>query len=74
MDKDSGCSNVYMSERLSLKLSLAECMRYQKGKRALILFAEKAKLRMITVKNGRTLFARGYYVSTVGLNEDVIRN
>ena len=31
------------------------------------------ELRRLTGKD-RTLWARGYYVSTVGINEDVIRN
>ncbi len=55
------------------KLSVAEFMGYLKGKSALMLFDENPELRRRTGKD-RTLWARGYYVSTVGLNEEVIRN
>lgn len=48
-------------------------MGYLKGKSALMLFDENPELRRRTGKD-RTLWARGYYVSTVGLNEEVIRN
>ena len=44
-----------------------------KGKSALMLFDENSELRRRTGKD-RTVWARGYYVSTVGLNEEVIRN
>lgn len=47
-------------------------MGYLKGKSALQLFDENPDLRRRTGRD-RTLWARGYYVSTVGLNESVIR-
>ena len=62
-----------MSVRIPTKLSVAEFMDYLKGKSALMLFDENPELRRRTGKD-RTLWARGYYVSTVGLNEEVIRN
>ena len=65
--------HVHMSVRIPAKLSVAEFMGYLKGKSALMLFDENPELRRRTGKD-RTLWARGYYVSTVGLNEEVIRN
>lgn len=65
--------HVHMSVRIPAKLSVAEFMGYLKGKNALMLFDENPELRRRTGKD-RTLWARGYYVSTVGLNEEVIRN
>ena len=65
--------HVHMSVRIPPKLSVAEFMGYLKGKSALMLFDENPGLRRRTGKD-RTLWARGYYVSTVGLNEEVIRN
>ena len=50
------------------KLSVAEFMGYLKGKSALMLFDENPELRRRTGKD------RTYYVSTVGLNEEVNRN
>lgn len=65
--------HVHMSVKIPPKLSVAEFMGYLKGKSALMLFDENPELRRRTGKD-RTLWARGYYVSTVGLNEEVIRN
>lgn len=64
--------HVHISLRIPLKLSVAYVMGYLKGKSALKLFDENPELRRRTEK-GRTLWVRGYYVSTVGLDEDVIR-
>ena len=64
--------HVHMSVRIPTKLSVAE-LGYLKGKSALMLFDENPELRRRTGKD-RTLWTRGYYVSTVGLNEEVIRN
>ena len=68
-----GGGDVHMSVRIPTKLSVAEFMDYLKGNSALMLFDENPELRRRTGKD-RTLWARGYYVSTVGLNEEVIRN
>ena len=67
--------HVHISLRIPPKLSVAEVMGYLKGKSALQLFDENPDLRRRTGRD-RTLWARGYYVSTVstvGLNESVIR-
>ena len=64
--------HIHMSLRIPPRLSVAYVMGYLKGKSALKLFDENPGLRRLTGKD-RTLWARGYYVSTVGINEDVIR-
>ena len=64
--------HIHMSLRIPPRLSVAYVMGYLKGKSALKLFDENPELRRLTGKD-RTLWARGYYVSTVGINEDVIR-
>ena len=64
--------HIHISLRIPPRLSVAYVMGYLKGKSALKLFDENPELRRLTGKD-RTLWARGYYVSTVGINEDVIR-
>ena len=64
--------HIHISLRIPPRLSDAYVMGYLKGKSALKLFDENPGLRRLTGKD-RTLWARGYYVSTVGINEDVIR-
>ena len=53
------------------KLSVSSFMGYLKGKSALMIFDRHANLKY---KYGnRHFWAEGYYVSTVGLNEQTIR-
>ena len=47
-------------------------MGYLKGKSSLILFDRHPEWRGVTGRD-RTFWARGYFVSTVGINEAVIR-
>ena len=65
--------HVHLSLRIPPKYSVAKIMGYLKGKSSLQLFDNYPELRKATGKD-RTLWARGYYVSTVGINESVIRN
>ena len=53
------------------KYSVANIVGYVKGKSAMIIFEKYSRLR----KNfrGHRFWARGYYVSTVGLDEAKIR-
>lgn len=53
------------------KYSVATIVGYLKGKSAMILFEKYSRLK----KNfkGHSFWARGYYVSTVGLDEGKIR-
>ncbi|WP_044763125.1 IS200/IS605 family transposase, partial [Streptococcus suis] len=52
------------------KLSISDFMGYLKSKSALMIFDKHANLKY---KYGnRKFWARGYYVSTVGLNEKTV--
>ncbi len=62
----------HLSIRIPPKYSVAQIMEYLKGKSALMLFDRHPEWRRRTGRD-RTFWARGYYVGTVGLNEDVIK-
>jgi putative transposase len=64
--------HIHMCLRIAPKLSVSKVMGYLKGKSALVLFDHHPEWREITGRD-RTLWARGYFVSTVGINETVIR-
>ena len=54
------------------KISVSEYMGYLKGKTAIKIFPTNSELRKKPYW-GNHFWARGYFVSTVGLNEEVIR-
>ena len=63
--------HVHLVVSIPPKLSVSSFMGYLKGKRVLMMFEKHANLRY---KFGnRHFWAEGYYVSTVGLNEETIR-
>jgi len=62
--------HVHMYVKIPPKLSVSEFMGYLKGKSALMIFDRHPQMKR---GNGRHFWARGYYVSTVGINKDVIR-
>lgn len=63
--------HVHMLVSIPPKLSVAGFMGYLKGKSALMMFDRHANLKY---KFGNRHFgSEGYYVSTVGLNEDTIK-
>ena len=69
----SVCSDhVHVCLRIAPKYSVSKVMGYLKGKSSLILFDHHPEWRKITGRD-RTFWARGYYVSTVGINESVIK-
>jgi putative transposase len=55
----------------SPKMSVAEFMVYLKGKSALMIFDKHPVYKQ--KQGGRHFWARGYYVDTVGRNEEQIR-
>ena len=62
--------HIHMLVKIPPKLSVSQFMGYLKGKSALMIFENHANLKY---KYGqKTFWARGYYVSTVGLNKQVI--
>lgn len=63
--------HVHMLVSIPPKLSVSSFMGYLKGKSALMMFDRHANLKY---KFGnRHFWSEGYYVSTVGLNEDTIK-
>ena len=62
--------HVHMLVLVPPKLSISDFMGYLKSKSALMIFDKHANLKY---KYGnRKFWARGYYVSTVGLNEKTV--
>ena len=62
--------HVHLLVSIPPKYSVSSFMGYLKGKRALMIFDRHANLKY---KYGnRHFWSRGYYVSTVGLNEATI--
>jgi putative transposase len=64
--------HIHMSLRIPPKESVSAVMGYLKGKSALILFDRHPEWKRRSGRD-RTFWARGYFVSTVGLNEEVIK-
>lgn len=64
--------HIHMCLRIAPKHSVAKVMGYLKGKSALVLFDHHPEWRARTGRDG-TFWARGYFVSTVGLNEADMR-
>jgi putative transposase len=63
--------HVHMLVAIPPRISVSSFMGYLKGKSALMMFERHANLKY---KFGnRHFWAEGYYVSTVGLNEETIR-
>jgi len=63
--------HVHLLVSIPPKISVSSFMGYLKGKSALMMFDKHANLKY---KFGnRHFWAEGYYVSTVGLNEDTIK-
>ena len=60
--------HIHMLVKIPPKLSVSQFMGYLKGKSSLMIFENHANLKY---KYGqKTFWARGYYVSTVGLNKN----
>ena len=63
--------HVHLVVSIPPKVSVSSFMGYLKGKSALMMFEKHGNLKY---KFGnRHFWAEGYYVSTVGLNEETIR-
>ena len=63
--------HVHLVLSIPPKTSVSSFMGYLKGKSALMMFEKHANFKY---KFGnRSFWAEGYYVSTVGLNEEIIR-
>ena len=63
--------HIHMLVRIPPKLAVSSFMGYLKGKSSLMIFEKDANLKY---KYGnRNFWAKGYYVSTVGLNAKVVQ-
>lgn len=63
--------HVHMCVKIPPKLSISQFMGYLKGKSCLMIFERHANLKY---KYGsRKFWAKGYYVSTIGLNKQTIQ-
>ena len=63
--------HVHMLVMIPPKLSVSSFMGYLKGKSSLMIFERHANLKY---KYGnRNFWAKGYFVSTVGLKDEVVR-
>jgi putative transposase len=65
-----GIDHVHLCVKIPPKMSVSEFMGYLKGKSALMAFDRHPELKK---KGDRHFWARGYYVDTVGRNEEQIR-
>ena len=63
--------HIHMMVKIPPKISVSGFMGYLKGKSSLMIFERHANLKY---KYGnRNFWAKGYFVSTVGLNDEVVR-
>lgn len=63
--------HVHLVLSIPPKISVSSFMGYLKGKSALMMFEKHANLKYKF--ENRHFWDEGYYVSTVGVNEDTIR-
>ncbi|MDQ1336983.1 MAG: REP-associated tyrosine transposase [Thermodesulfobacteriota bacterium] len=62
--------HIHLCVKIPPKLSVSEFMGYPKGKSALMIFDRHPEFRQ---KGNRHFWAKGYYVNTVGRNEEEIK-
>ena len=63
--------HIHMLIKIPLTLNISQFMGYLKGKSALMIFDNHANLKY---KYGqRRFWAKGYYISTVGLNKQTVK-
>ena len=64
--------HVHMCIRIPPKYAVSSVVGYLKGKSAILIARNFAGKRRHFV--GESFWARGYYISTVGLDETIVRN
>jgi len=62
--------HIHLCIKIPPKISVSDFMGYLKGKSALMIFDRFPEYKQ---KGNRNFWARGYYVDTVGRNEEQIR-
>lgn len=70
LEGSASIDHVHLCLKIPPKLSVSEFMGYLKGKSALMIFDRNPEQKK---KEDRHFWARGYYVDTVGRNEEQIR-
>jgi putative transposase len=69
-----GCiDHIHLCLAIPPKYSISTIVGYLKGKSAMIIFEKYSRRRLKKNFRGHSFWARGYYVSTVGLDEGKIR-
>jgi len=63
--------HIHMCLAIPPKYSVANIIGYLKGKSTMIIFEQFSRLK--SNFKGNSFWARGYYVNTVGLNEQKVR-
>lgn len=63
--------HIHMLVKIPPKMSVSRFMGYLKGRSAVIIHERHANLKYNY--GNRSFWARGYYVSTVGLNQKIIQ-
>ena len=63
--------HVHLCVKIPPKIAISEFMGYLKGKSALMIFDKHPEYKQ--KQSSRHFWARGYYVDTVGRNEEQIR-
>ncbi len=71
LEENVGVDHVHLCVKIPPKKSVAEFMGYLKGKSALMTFDKHPEYKQ--KQGGRHFWAKGYYVDTVGRNEEQIK-
>ena len=70
LDGSGGIDHIHLCVKIPPKFSVSEFMGYLKGKSALMIFDKHLEYKQ---KGNRHFWAQGYFVDTVGRNEQDIR-
>ena len=71
MERTACADHLHLCVSIPPKYAVSTIVGYLKGKSTMIIFEKYSKLRMNF--KGHSFWARGYYVSTVGLDEAKVR-
>jgi putative transposase len=65
-----GSDHIHMCVKIPPKQAVSEFMGYLKGKSALMIFDKHQEYKNI---GNRHFWAKGYFVSTVGINKEILK-
>ena len=72
IEAEACVDHIHMLVSIPPHISISQFMGFLKGKSALMIFDNHSNLKY--KYDQRTFWAKGYYVSTVGLNKQTIKN